>query len=238
MNLVIDSGNTRIKIGFFSGEHLKEKFLFESTQELFLFLKHHPVEQAIVSSVHFSGQEILNHIQSKRKLLLSAELSLPININYKTPATVGVDRIAVACGASSLFPEHDCLAIDAGTCITYDFIDCENNFRGGLISPGLSMRLKAMHTFTRRLPLVQLKESPALTGESTETCLQSGTVNGAVAEMNGIIEKYTEKYPHLQVILSGGDTVFFENKLKHPIFAAPDLVLVGLNRILLHHAQL
>src|SRR5690606_13620294 len=112
---------------------------------------------------------------------------------------------------------------DAGTCITYDFTDSDRQYYGGGISPGLKMRFQAVHTFTARLPLVIPAENPELVGNSTETSIQSGIVNGILAEIDGIISRYRQKYPDLQVILCGGDAPFFENKLKASIFASPDL---------------
>ncbi|MBS1487665.1 MAG: type III pantothenate kinase [Bacteroidetes bacterium] len=238
MNLVVDGGNTRFKVGLFSGVDLQEKFLFSSAPELFSYLAHQQADRALVSTVKFSGEEILNKITASKKYLLTHTLPLPIKVQYQTPQSLGVDRIAAACGVASLFPGQDCLAIDAGTCINYELVTGEGNYMGGGISPGLSMRLKAMHTFTERLPEVPLDEFTPLVGQTTESCMQSGVLHGTVAEIEGVIERYREKYPHIRAVLCGGDTNFFENRLKQPIFAAPDLVLVGLNRILLHNAQL
>ena len=151
--------------------------------------------------------------------------------------TLGVDRIAAVCGAFALFPEKNCLVIDAGSCITYDVLDQKGNYCGGSISPGLEMRLKAMHTFTARLPLVKVNQQVNLIGNSTESCLQSGALYGVLAEIEGIVEKYNQNYAELRVIMCGGDASLFENQLKPTIFVAPDLVLKGLNRILLQNAS-
>jgi type III pantothenate kinase len=238
MNLVIDSGNTRSKVAFFLEERLVEKHFFSDKAELKRFLNHQTFACALVSSVSLEEEEILNSIQAEKKYVLKHTLPLPIKIKYKTPETLGVDRLAAVCGAMDIFPGKNCLAIDAGTCITYDLLDQEKNYLGGAISPGLAMRFKAMHTFTRRLPLVSAGESEKLIGDSTESCMRSGVLNGAIAEMEGMIKKYSDLYPGLGVVLCGGDFSYFENNLKPPIFAAPDLVLSGLNRILLHNAVL
>ena len=184
------------------------------------------------------GNEILSWIKTSRNFLLTHLLPLPIQIKYKTPKTLGVDRIAAVCGAIDIFPNKDSLVIDAGTAITYDFVDRQGNYEGGAISPGIEMRFEALHTFTERLPLVTKTGDLPLIGSSTETCIRSGVLNGAIAEMEGIIINYKQLYPDLGVVLCGGDSLFFENKLKPTIFAAPDLVLSGLNRILLHNAVL
>ena len=137
-----------------------------------------------------------------------------------------------------VFPNKNSLVIDAGTAITYDFVDNHRNYKCGAISPGIKMRFESLHTFTERLPLVAKEGELQLIGNSTETCIRSGVLNGVIAEMEGTINNYKQLYPDLGVVLCGGDSFFFENKLKPTIFAAPDLVLSGLNRILLHNAVL
>jgi len=193
----------------------------------------------LVSSVNFDPTEILSWSSSAgKKIILTTSLSLPIKIAYATPQTLGVDRIAAACGASFLYPNEDCLVIDAGTCINYEFLDRNKIYHGGAISPGIFMRFEAMHSFTSKLPLVKSISKSNLIGDSTESCMQSGVMNGVLAEVNGIIKRYKDLYPNIRVILSGGDHSFFENNLKHPIFVAPDLVFDGLNGILLYHVEL
>lgn len=238
MNLVIDCGNTRFKVGIFSGTTLEKKYSFSNEEELKDFLQHLTVENAIVSSVSKDSDKILNWIKAQRKSTLTHTLPLPVQVNYKTPHSLGVDRIAAVCGAIDIFEKRDCLVIDAGTCITYDFIDRNKNYWGGAISPGLSMRFKAMNTFTERLPLVSMVGEADLIGDSTESGIRSGVLNGALMEMEGFIKNYRELYPDLGVVLCGGDSSFFENNLKPTIFAAPNLVLSGLNRILLYNAVL
>ncbi len=235
MNLVIDFGNTRIKAAVFSGTKLHEKFLFSTSQQLKSFLEKEKFEHCIVSSVNEPTEEVVSWIDSGKKLLLTTNLPLPVNIAYATPATLGVDRIAAVCGAIEIFPNRNCLVIDAGTCINYEFIDAEFNYHGGAISPGIKMRFEALHKFTARLPLIKEFNRTELVGNSTESCMTSGVLNGVLAEVNGIIDQYSKKFTDLGVILCGGDAYFFENNLKQPIFAAPDLVLYGLNRILEHN---
>jgi type III pantothenate kinase len=162
---------------------------------------------------------------------------MPLKILYKTPATLGVDRLAAACGARALFPLQHCLTIDAGTCVTFDFIDMDGNYYGGAISPGMNMRFQALHTFTARLPLVSPAGEANLIGDSTESSIRSGVINGLAAEIDGIIHQYQLKFEGLRAILCGGDALFFENKLKASIFASPELVLVGLNSILIYNVN-
>jgi len=239
MNLVIDHGNTRIKAATFSGAKLHEKFLFTTSEQLKSFLEKKGYEHCLVSSVSHSSDEILSWtIASGKQLSLSVNLPLPVTNLYATPHTLGEDRIAAACGALEIYPQQNCLVIDAGTCINYEFIDSLSNYHGGSISPGIQMRYEAMHKFTARLPLLSDISKTDLIGKSTESCMKSGVVNGVLAEVNGIIQEYEKKFPELGVILCGGDAPFFENNLKRPIFVAPDLVLHGLNRILRHNVNL
>jgi type III pantothenate kinase len=144
-------------------------------------------------------------------------------------------------GAAGLFPAQNCLVLDLGTCITADFVSADGTFQGGLISPGLRMRFQAMHTFTARLPLLdQLPDAgnwPPLTARSTQEAMLSGAMNGMALELTGIIDEYTNQHADLRVIVCGGDGPLFINRLKPGIFAVPELVLQGLNRILLMHTQ-
>jgi type III pantothenate kinase len=235
INLVVDSGNSRIKAALFKDDSIVQSFSFQGMEDIQTLLTQSH-DNIIVSSVKEDAEKILNHsVASKKKVKLTTGTALPIHIRYSTPNTLGVDRIAAACGAFQLFPGQDCLVIDVGTCINYEMLDRDGNYWGGIISPGVNMRFEAMHTFTARLPLVQSVMTPKLIGDSTLTCMQSGVMNGIMEEMNGIINRLKSKYPHLRVILSGGDSRFFENQLKPSIFAAPEIVLVGLNRILMHN---
>ncbi len=239
MNLVVDSGNTRFKVGVFDNDVLIRKEFFTHAHDLKKFIAGNSFDHILVSSVKFDPAEILSWSSNPgKKIVLTSSLPLPIKLAYTTPHTLGVDRIAAACGALLVYPDEDCLVIDCGTCINYEFLDRNNIYHGGAISPGISMRFEAMHTFTSKLPLVQSISESKLIGDSTESCMQSGVMNGALAEVNEIIQRYKDLYPGIRVILSGGDYSFFENNLKHPIFVAPDLVFDGLNGILLYHVEL
>ncbi|NOS94149.1 MAG: type III pantothenate kinase [Cyclobacteriaceae bacterium] len=237
MNLVVDVGNTRIKAATFEEDRMVASFQFEHLIALREKLGSQIFQHVLISSVNQPDADFDFIQPTGKKLILSPQLPLPIKNVYATPQTLGVDRLAGACGAYAIFPGKNCLVIDAGTCINYEFIDESGTYHGGAISPGIDMRFKAMHTFTARLPLVQRKADADLVGNSTETCMQSGVMNGVVAEVENTIEKYREKYPSVVVLLCGGDAPFFENRLKPTIFAAPDLVLKGLNRILRYNAS-
>lgn len=236
-NLVIDFGNTRAKAGVFQDHRLIDKKVFTDVKELQKFIASEVWDNSIISSVSQEASVVNDSIRVRdQKISLKHTTPLPIALAYKTPETLGVDRIAAACAAIDIFPNQNCLVIDAGTCVNYEFVDEKKIYHGGAISPGIKMRFDAMHTFTSKLPLVPALEVAPLIGDSTISCMQSGVINGIIAEVQGIIDQYARNYPNLGVILCGGDYSVFENKLKPSIFVAPDLVLSGLNRILLHNA--
>jgi len=201
------------------------------------------IEALIVSSVN---TEVSSHLDLNNKnystLQLDHATPLPIRMKYETPETLGKDRIALAVAAHKIHSDEPTLVIDAGTCITYDFVDAEGTYYGGAISPGVQMRLKAMHFGTSSLPLInwqkEMKGIPELNGKSTISSMLSGVVNGAKGEMEAFIVKYSENRPNLKVLLTGGDAEFFEKELKNGIFADPNLLLKGLNEILDYNLHL
>jgi len=238
MNLTIDQGNAYLKAGVFDGE----KFVEESGQSedrLVFLLAKYPVENSILSSVGDYPQNIVRHLQSLRGkfIELDEKTKLPIKNLYKTPVTLGKDRLAVAVAANYLMPGKNCLIIDAGTCITYDFVNAQGEYLGGNISPGMNMRFKALNAYTKQLPLLSYREKTPFLGDDTETAICSGVINGISLEMDGYIDRMKEKYPDLSIFLTGGDTIFFENTLKNSIFAHKNLLLIGLNRILNYNLE-
>jgi type III pantothenate kinase len=236
MNMVIDSGNTSLKAAIFEKDQLKELFQGIDINGLDSMIENYSVKRAIISSVNRNAKDIAEKINLKNTFILDQNTKLPFKNLYKTPATLGTDRLAAVAGAITKFPVRPCLAIDAGTCITLDFIDQDLNYRGGSISPGIELRFKAMHNFTARLPLVERnKGALSLIGANTEESMQSGVINGIVSEIDGMIKEYRRLFPELQVIICGGDAPFFETKLKESIFVVPELGLIGLNRILEHN---
>ena len=181
--------------------------------------------------VEYLGSNLRNFV------FLDETVSLPIKVQYKTPKTLGKDRLAAAVGANYLQPEKDLLVIDAGTAITYELIDASGSYLGGNISPGMTTRFRALNLFTEKLPLVVEQEYIPLVGTDTETAIQAGVVNGIVCEMDGYIEMLRLKYPNLLVFLTGGHSFYFERRLKNSIFADINLVLTGLNRILEYNVE-
>lgn len=238
MNMIIDSGNTFFKIGFFEEDQLVkfEKGLL--LPDVLRNIKDAKPRQIIFSSVSISLEEFKSGLELDIPILnLTGTTPLPIEKDYLTPQTLGADRIASAVGANFLFPGENVMVIDLGTCITYDMVDAGAVFQGGIISPGVEMRFKAIHTFTKRLPLLAAQKEPVLVGKSTQQAIESGVMNGILAEMQGIIERYRHIYGTMRVLLCGGDASYFESSLKPPIFVVPELVLIGLNRILTYNVS-
>lgn len=236
--MVIDSGNSFVKIGIFEKDSLKEKRVLGQGNEVKIFLQNTPAQHILLSSVATDVEQLVSLSKaSGQKIILHPRLPLPISNKYASPETLGSDRLAAACGAWKLFPNQDSLVIDVGTCINYEFVSSDGAYHGGAISPGVRMRFDSMHKLTAKLPAVTPVTPAPLTGDTTVSCLQSGVMNGMLEEIKGIISRYTNDYPGIRVILCGGDAHFFENDLKPSIFVAPDLVLMGLNSILLHNVD-
>jgi type III pantothenate kinase len=234
--LIIDFGNTLQKLAIYDGKTLLEKQSYQGivVQQLVDYLDEKgPFDAIILSSVARHSPEIEKILSETAPLvILDENTPLPVKNLYLTPATLGKDRLAAAAGANALYPGKNVLSIDAGTCITYDFLTENAEYLGGGISPGIRMRFRAMNAFTGRLPLVEPGEFSGLIGRDTQESLLSGVLNGVSQEITGIIRLYTEQYKDITVVITGGDLEYLHNKLKINIFAVPDLVLLGLNEIL------
>lgn len=234
--LVIDIGNTLQKLAVFDGKTLLFKETLQGLNAAMLddFIKKHgPFRGIIQSTVVIHTREMEEVFARSGKFFpLTFQTPLPFKNLYQTPATLGKDRIAAVAGAYSLHPFRNVLVIDAGTCITYDFLNKGSEYLGGAISPGIRMRFKAMNTFTGKLPLIEPDDFDGLIGQSTRESMLAGVYNGVVAEITETVRLYREKFEDVLVLITGGDHQFLHNKLKISIFAAPDLVLLGLNEIL------
>jgi type III pantothenate kinase len=241
MNLIIDAGNTSIKIAFFENYQMVALYTHVSLEEITHYIRQHAPSRGIICSVNQDSTFLQQSLQPYLStiLVLNHLLPVPITNHYQTPQTLGKDRLASVCGAFHLFPDSACLVIDMGTCIKYDYLDAQGNYWGGSISPGLHMRFKALHTFTARLPLLEPEPGEiALTGTTTKEAIESGVINGISSEIAGIIGEYRKKFGGMHVIFCGGDATFFENKIKESIFVIPEVVLIGLNRILEYNVSL
>ncbi|MEM9886460.1 MAG: type III pantothenate kinase [Bacteroidota bacterium] len=233
-NLSIDIGNTRVKVGIFQkGDLIVQKTVEQlSVTDLNALLTNHSIQNIIYSSVAEIGKPLLDYLKSLDAVELSHQTPLPFENQYDTPQTLGKDRMAAVAGAMQYFPNENSLVIDAGTCITYDWLKAGKQYLGGNISPGWKMRLQAMHQLTDALPLAEAVWQEEWIGKSTLHALQNGATQGILFEMRGIIDQSKSDWEQINVILTGGDSIFFANRLKRKIFARSDLVLTGLNKIL------
>ncbi len=234
MNLTIDQGNSSTKIGFFDKGKLisTHKLVFLDKSSLSELVKKHSPENAIISSVTNENgipEDLGLNIPGKI-LFFDHQTPIPIENRYKTPETLGKDRLAAVIGAAALYPDTPLLVVDAGTAITFDLIH-QNIFYGGNISPGLKMRFDALHQQTKKLPRTNDSISP-FWGTSTIEAIRSGVRNSLLMEFEGYIKTIKEQYPNAKIILTGGDADFFVSYTKSVIFAQPNLVLSGLNRII------
>lgn len=238
MNLVVDIGNTRVKLAVFE----QDKLIIDLTvkelnnQILNQFISKYTIKGAIISSVQ---QNLSDEMLKKYNFLQLSHLTpIPLQINYETPITLGLDRISAVVGAQSVFSKTDLLVIDIGTCVTYDFVNAQNQHFGGSISPGFLMRFKALNQFTAKLPLVNFDENKLiLTGNSTEKSIISGVFYGLQNEINGVITQYLSQYKNLKIVVTGGDINRFDLAPKNRIFADKFLVLKGLNEILMYNEK-
>lgn len=235
--LIIDIGNSSAKVALFEGDILAEH-IHASHEELPHLLRakasEHAITRAIVSSViplSKAAEDAINGLPFPC-LKMSAQLAMPFNIAYKTPETLGTDRLAATAGAWCQQPNHDLLVIDMGTAITYDLVTSDGTYHGGNIAPGINMRFKALNHFTGRLPLVSQEGERIAIGNSTESAIREGVLQGVFYEIEGYIRSYRLKFPNLLVFLTGGDAFLLENQAKSRIFADSLLVPKGLNKIL------
>lgn len=241
LNLIIDIGNNSAKFFLFKGEQLilhtrKSNSSFDVIDE---WNRLYNIEKAIISSVIVETPELSEAISGLQcpVVRFSNSMPLPLEINYRTPHTLGSDRIAAAVGAWNEAPGRNMLVIDAGSAITIDFVGKDGKYNGGNIAPGIKMRLKALHEYTSRLPMVEKDGDTPTMGYDTETAIRSGVINGICHEIEGYINEFKQKYCDVLFFLTGGDEKPLKNRIKSCIFADKYLVAKGLNRILLDYGN-
>lgn len=234
--MIIDIGNTVAKLVAFDGDEPLEEIRTcnDSLSALGAFATKYAFTHGIVGTVKGLTAEAEEQLRSLKIPILrfSPQTPVPITNRYKSPETLGADRLAAAVGASSLKPGKDLLIIDAGTCVTYEVIDAKGNYWGGNIAPGMQMRLRSLNEFTAKLPLVSAEGDVPGMGYDTETAIRSGVLRGMKYEIEGYIRSMRRKYPHLLVFLTGGDKINFDTTIKSIIFADKFIVPRGLNKIL------
>ncbi len=235
MNLILDFGNSFQKCAIFSEDKIvKNKSFYNITRvDLEDFINGYNIDLVILSSVINEKTEIETFLSNEFKFTKLDHLTkIPINNCYSTPETLGKDRLSAAVGAWSLYKGQNVLSVDCGTALKFDFVDSGSNYLGGSISPGFRLRFKSLNTFTDKLPLVNFENIEDLIGIDTRTSILSGVINGIISETDGMISEYNSRYPDLKVVVTGGEMIYFEKRLKSNIFAEPNLVLLGLNEIL------
>ncbi len=240
--LIIDIGNTRAKLAAFQGDRLIEYWNWPDWQLSdfkALATNQNPRYVILCNVKGEKGAAVAGCFGSDTLCLnLDHETPLPIDNAYQTPETLGKDRLAAVVGAQNLYPGQNCLVIDAGTCMTYDLLEAAGVYRGGNIAPGLQMRLRAMHEYTARLPLVPIRPIDEWVGYSTESAMRNGALLGAILEIQAYSDWLQGKIGEIKIILTGGDANYFAENWKREIFVHPNLVLIGLNKILDYNVSL
>ncbi|MEZ7504161.1 type III pantothenate kinase [Flavobacterium sp. Arc2] len=235
MILTVDVGNTRIKAAVFEDDILLEQFVF-SKEELQkkiknILKKFKNTSHLVVASVgNIEKQSFLEFEKEVAVHFVSHDDPFPFVNGYETPKTLGIDRMVLAVGATLQFPGQNRLVIDAGTCITFDFVNESDKYLGGAIAPGLQLRYKSLHDFTAKLPLLSLESPKGLVGKSTSESIHSGVVNGLAYEIDGFVDEYRTLCPNFIIILTGGDAEFLAKRLKNTIFANSNFLLESLNQ--------
>jgi type III pantothenate kinase len=240
-HLVIDAGNTRVKAARFEQGRLIRSAIIGSVDVAslqFLFPDEAPARIAI-GSVRALDPAFLSDLRTWAPVTeITGASPAPLRSTYTTPLTLGVDRLANAVGAQRLFPGRAVLAIDAGTCVTYDLVDAQGTYLGGAITPGLRMRAQALHAYSARLPLVEPADEVAVLGSDTLNSLASGVHHGLLFEVGGYMHAFAQHGEAPAVVVTGGDALRIARGVKNGIFAHPSLTLIGLHALLEHDPAL
>lgn len=242
MNLIVDIGNSSVKLAVFEKQTLiflrREKANDLEHSVLEILNRFPKIKQIYVASVVAFDRSHFSKIFSSYKLFfLDSKSKFPFVNLYHTPESLGPDRMALVAAAVCKYANQNVLIIDAGTCITYDFVDAKSNYHGGAISPGIQMRYKALYENTDRLPLLEPTIPTHIVGDTTQSAIHSGVVLGVVNEIEGVVASYKSKYSGLKVILSGGDANFLCKQFKISIFAVSNFLLEGLNFLLEYNSN-
>lgn len=234
MNLCVDIGNTSSRVAVFDERELIWSDNLDNSKNLTAQLDHLQIQTCYISNVG-KQQTMRAELDKFNPITVSHKTSIPIELEYSTPETLGTDRICAAVGSHAVFPDSYVLSIDIGTCIKYELVTPQGMYKGGNISPGMDMRYQALSGMTANLPLIQPDNIRSMIGSSTEEAIRNGVQLGIEGEIEAMITRLSSLYPDLKVIISGGNSSHFEKVLKTPIFAHPLLVLQGLNEIILHN---
>jgi len=244
MNLCIDQGNSRTKIAIIDKENtivktlIYKQFTSQDVERLFSL---YPLTHSIISSVVNIEPSLVNtlHRLSQQFILFDHQTPIPIQNDYASPESLGQDRLAAAVGAANLCPNMDLLIIDAGSAITYDVMTADGHYLGGNIAPGIKMRLRALHQFTKKLPMAEMDENALipLFGKTTLEAISAGVIRGVAFEVKGYISTLSKRGKKLQVFLTGGNAPYILNHISTPMQYEKHLVLMGLNTILTYNKE-
>lgn len=241
MNLVVDFGNTLVKLAVFDKGELVAQRCMERLHPSVLeeLLSEWPVRRAVVASTRGEVDDVAAMLRRRVDYLLefTSQTSVPIGNAYLTPETLGRDRLAAAVGATVLYPGENVLIVDFGTAVTIDLVTADNTFRGGCISPGVTMRFRALHDYTAKLPLCAATGGRRALGAYDRRGHRTGRDERDRLRNRRLRHRMREKIDGLRVIFTGGDAKFFVKRIKNTIFANCNLVFCGLNRILEHNAS-
>tara|TARA_B100000767_G_scaffold274167_1_gene306330 strand:+ start:1130 stop:1852 length:723 start_codon:yes stop_codon:yes gene_type:complete len=240
MNLIIDAGNSAVKLAFFKEGKLISTQLIDPIFDQFkgVLDKNPKVKSILICDVRGIDWSFLNSIfDANRIFILESSWKLPFRVDYKSPETLGTDRIGLMGAASKMYPKQNVLVIDVGSCITYDLLTFENVYVGGMISLGYQMRYKSLREFTGKLPLIKHDSILDSFGKDTKNSIQTGVFHGVFYEIQGQIDHFREKFADLTIILTGGDCMLLSKRLKNPIFAHPNFLVEGLDFILEHNKK-
>ncbi len=242
MNLVVDVGNSRIKLGVVDAGRIEDTFCAERFDENLLreIFSLYPIDKAVAvcsrGKFPFVEQAVAPLVE--RFLMFDGSVPIPLTNLYSTPETLGPDRLAASVGAKTIYPDNNILVVDFGTAITFDMVTAAGEYLGGNISPGAMTRYRALHDYTATLPLLSLPESVTQLGDSSASAVGSGVAQGIIYEVEGYIREMSARYEDMKIIFTGGDANYFAKRLKSAIFATCDLIIYGLNTILEYNAKL
>lgn len=241
MNLIVDIGNTRVKIALMADGKLlstlnRDHFRIADIEAMRADCD---IGCAIICSTRGTPIDVAEQIRGvvPKCIIFDSSTPIPIGNSYSTPKTLGLDRLAAAVGAATISNAENQLVVDCGTAITIDLVTRSGGFEGGTISPGVSMRFRALNEFTASLPLCAPTDDVLDVARSTREAIEQGVMSGVVAEVEAQIAKMSEKFEKIDVIFTGGERKYFENRIKNPIFASDELVFVGLNKILEYNVK-
>lgn len=233
--LAVDQGNTLLKLTLFAGSEPIEscRFSAEAIEDLFSVVERWNPDCGAFCSVGKIDSRMVESLRlafDGRLLVLSRSTKLPVKIDYATPATLGLDRVALAAGVASIYRGECVMVVDAGTAVTLDVVDCDAAFRGGRISPGLRLRFESLHAQTSALPLLNAEGEIPVLGDSTDSSIRSGVVMGLADEIVETFRQYKNKFGCDRVALTGGDAGIIASCLNSRIPAdhVPDLMGRGL----------